>query len=86
MDLGCWAYVAMPVLSFGRTCKGWVKLPASSKRQKKGQKWLRWKSEEEEGEPSMTGLQANVAMVYCMVENLRTLDLVPMDPLIKHAT
>ena len=34
----------------------------------------------------MTGLQANVAMVYCMVENLRTLDLVPMDPLIKHAT
>ena len=75
----------MPVLSFGRACKGWVKLPASAKRQKKVLKWLRWNSEEEEGEPNMAALQANVALVYCMVENLQTLDLVPLEPLIKHA-
>ena len=74
-------------MAYSDIIKKWKGLKLSNRRKKQGLNWLDWGTTESEdqGEPSTATLSLNCPVVHVMFESFRSLDVLPIKPLLKAA-
>ena len=82
--LSCLGSGSMPV---GKIAKGWQNLPMSKQRYKHDLPWLNWGDvePEAEGEPSTAALALNCPIIHVMFEELQSLQVPTIKPVMKLA-